>query len=225
MQYGWQDLSTAPTTRAASNANSAPSCSVAETQQCSPALPGLGSSWGIGRYGNGSGSQASPTPMPGSTSATAGLPAVGRPVQRATAAAGATVAARQRPAGGAAPARKAAASDPDTALLDQLRRPVASWSVQEVCVWIKWLGLGQYRPRLVHHCVSGGLLLRLRPEQLKADLGIGPLGHREGLLQAIDDLRRCQQSLPGDGHAQGAESGHTQPACQPSHQMRLQHRT
>ena len=44
---------------------------------------------------------------------------------------------------------------------------VGSWSVPEVCDWVEYIGLGQYRKRFVHHCVDGRLLLRLTETQLK----------------------------------------------------------
>ena len=48
---------------------------------------------------------------------------------------------------------------------------VGSWSVPEVCDWVEYIGLGQYRKRFVHHCVDGRLLLRLTETQLKVSKG------------------------------------------------------
>lgn len=52
---------------------------------------------------------------------------------------------------------------------------VGSWSVPEVCDWVEYIGLGQYRKRFVHHCVDGRLLLRLTEAQLKVSRGVASL--------------------------------------------------
>ncbi len=46
--------------------------------------------------------------------------------------------------------------------------PVAGWGVAEVCDWVEHAGLGQYRQRVLHQCVTGRLLLGLTNAQLKA---------------------------------------------------------
>ena len=38
----------------------------------------------------------------------------------------------------------------------------------EVCDWVEHAGLGQYRQRCLHQCVTGRLLLALTDSQLKA---------------------------------------------------------
>ncbi|KAL4443818.1 hypothetical protein ABPG75_011555 [Micractinium tetrahymenae] len=92
----------------------------------------------------------------------------------------------------------------------QMNRDPADWTVTEVCDWLELIGLGQYRRRFVHNAVSGAVLLKLSNEELKVEVGIGPLGHREGLLNAINDLEQFwqqrQAEQPGDGRdAAGSE--------------------
>lgn len=65
---------------------------------------------------------------------------------------------------------------------------VTHWSVAQVCDWIVYIGMGQYRKKFVHHCINGKLLCKLTDTQLRVELGIGPLGHREELLSAIRQL-------------------------------------
>jgi hypothetical protein len=88
----------------------------------------------------------------------------------------------------------------------QMAHPPASWGVAEVCDWLEAFGMGQYRKRFVHHAVSGQVLLKLTDQRLRADLGVGSLGHREGLLRAVAELRQQHQ---GGGGAQGPASGAT----------------
>jgi ATP-dependent Clp protease ATP-binding subunit ClpB len=46
--------------------------------------------------------------------------------------------------------------------------------------------MGRYRKRFMHHCIDGPLLLALTDHQLKAELLVGPLGHRVLLLDEIE---------------------------------------
>ncbi|KAK9868654.1 hypothetical protein WJX84_003868 [Apatococcus fuscideae] len=94
---------------------------------------------------------------------------------------------------------------------DQMCYEVSSWTVTEVCDWVEEVGLGQYRRRFLHHCIDGNLLLRLTGHELKEDLGIGPLGHRDGLLQAICDLQHHfqQRASRGQGHMPRVASRHS----------------
>ncbi len=48
-----------------------------------------------------------------------------------------------------------------------MARYPSTWPVAAVCDWLEYIGLGQYRKRVVHHCVTGELLLRLSSGQLK----------------------------------------------------------
>lgn len=48
-------------------------------------------------------------------------------------------------------------------------------AVWDVCDWVDGIGLPQYRKRFMHHCIDGRLLLKLKEDVLKTELGIGPL--------------------------------------------------
>ncbi|PRW60747.1 flagellar associated [Chlorella sorokiniana] len=106
------------------------------------------------------------------------------------------------------PARPASAGRPllEVRVARQFEKDPADWTVLEVCDWLEIIGLGQYRRRFVHHAVCGSLLLALGPEELKTELGIGPLGHREGLLTAIHDL----DSYWAQRQAEGSKEGYTE---------------
>jgi hypothetical protein len=69
----------------------------------------------------------------------------------------------------------------------------------EVGEWLAALGLEQYRKKFTHHVVNGRLLLALGDRELKAELGIGPLGHRVTLLQGIEELAACAGRGGGRG--------------------------
>jgi hypothetical protein len=49
-------------------------------------------------------------------------------------------------------------------------------AVREVCLWVDFIGMAQYRKKFAHHCIDGRLLLMLTEEHLKGELAIGPLG-------------------------------------------------
>lgn len=55
-------------------------------------------------------------------------------------------------------------------------------------MWVDSIGLGQYRKKFMHNIVDGRMLLMLSDDQMKAELGIGPMGHRVALLRAIENL-------------------------------------
>ncbi|KAL4449449.1 hypothetical protein ABPG77_007093 [Micractinium sp. CCAP 211/92] len=88
----------------------------------------------------------------------------------------------------------------------QMARDPADWTVAEACDWLELVGLGQYRQRFVHHAVCGAVLLKLSTEELKVELGIAPLGHRERLLNAVHDLEQLWWRRPAERQAGGAET-------------------
>jgi SAM domain (Sterile alpha motif) len=45
--------------------------------------------------------------------------------------------------------------------------PLQAWSVADVCDWLEFNDMGQYRKRFVHHQVNGPLLVKLTSQQLK----------------------------------------------------------
>ncbi|XP_062979780.1 sterile alpha motif domain-containing protein 12-like [Elgaria multicarinata webbii] len=78
----------------------------------------------------------------------------------------------------------------------EARRPVAQWTVAEVCSWLSGRPLGaQGRPLLEvarGHAISGKALLRLTEETLER-MGVGPGGLRRELLHEVLHLRIQQE--------------------------------
>jgi hypothetical protein len=64
----------------------------------------------------------------------------------------------------------------------------------------------QYRTRFVHNHIDGRLLLTLDDKLLKAELGIGPLGHRAAILSAIRALVAADGGLAALALAGGSPS-------------------
>jgi hypothetical protein len=58
----------------------------------------------------------------------------------------------------------------------------------DVVVWLRSLGLGQYETAFRENEISEKVLPSLTAEDLK-EIGVGPLGHRRILLEAIAALR------------------------------------
>ncbi|XP_028581126.2 sterile alpha motif domain-containing protein 12-like [Podarcis muralis] len=79
---------------------------------------------------------------------------------------------------------------------DQVRRPVAQWTVSEVCSWLRRGSLGaQEKPLLeaAHsHAISGKALLRLTDETLER-MGVAPWSLRQELLREVLHLRIQQE--------------------------------
>jgi SAM domain (Sterile alpha motif) len=58
----------------------------------------------------------------------------------------------------------------------------------DVVVWLRSLGLGQYETAFRENEISEKVLPSLTAEDLK-EIGVGPVGHRRILLEAIAALR------------------------------------
>eukprot|EP00798_Chlamydomonas_sp_ICE-L_P025339 gene25339-10998_t len=87
------------------------------------------------------------------------------------------------------PSPAAAPRDRQGAIMQDLtRKHPSTWDARDVATWVEYIGMGQYRKRFMHNLVDGRLLLRLTDAQLKQEIGIGPLGHRANLLDAIASL-------------------------------------
>ncbi|XP_015118316.1 diacylglycerol kinase eta [Diachasma alloeum] len=67
------------------------------------------------------------------------------------------------------------------------RDQVTTWSVQDVCIWLENLQLGEYTEQFISHDIRGRELLSLARRDLK-ELGIIKIGHVKRILQAINDL-------------------------------------
>jgi hypothetical protein len=57
-----------------------------------------------------------------------------------------------------------------------------------VAAWLEGLGLGRYAQAFADHGVDAEVLPRLTAEDLR-EIGVGAVGHRRKLLDAIDALR------------------------------------
>lgn len=68
-----------------------------------------------------------------------------------------------------------------------MRDQVTLWGVQEVCIWLENLQLGEYTSNFVSHDIRGKELLALARRDLK-ELGITKIGHVKRIQQAIHDL-------------------------------------
>ena len=55
----------------------------------------------------------------------------------------------------------------EASVQQSMQHSVSHWAVAEVCDWVDYIGLGQYRKKFVHHCIHGGLLLSLTDRDLK----------------------------------------------------------
>uniref|UniRef100_A0A670HMQ7 SAM domain-containing protein n=1 Tax=Podarcis muralis TaxID=64176 RepID=A0A670HMQ7_PODMU len=78
---------------------------------------------------------------------------------------------------------------------DQVRRPVAQWTVSEVCSWLRR-----------GHAISGKALLRLTDETLER-MGVAPWSLRQELLREVLHLR-IQQEMKDLLDITGGEDGH-----------------
>ncbi len=59
----------------------------------------------------------------------------------------------------------------------------------DIAEWLRGLGLGQYEPAFRENAIDGTVLPSLTAEDLK-DLGVGLVGHRRRLLDAVARARR-----------------------------------
>eukprot|EP01048_Picozoa_sp_COSAG05_P006197 COSAG05_NODE_391_length_10419_cov_8.156686_7_plen_527_part_00 len=76
-------------------------------------------------------------------------------------------------------------------IFDELLRSkrLSEWNEAECVVWITSIGLERYRANFFHNHVTGKTLDRITSEKLKLDIGIGALGHRELLIDMIDEVK------------------------------------
>ena len=57
----------------------------------------------------------------------------------------------------------------------------------DIADWLRGLGLEQYEPAFRDNAIDGAVLPQLTPDDLK-DIGVGQVGHRRKLLNAIAAL-------------------------------------
>lgn len=76
-------------------------------------------------------------------------------------------------------------------LFDELLKSkrLSEWNEGECVVWLSSIGLERYRQLFFHHHVSGKTLEKMTTEKLRDDVGIGALGHRELIMDEIEELK------------------------------------
>src|SRR5438132_13961731 len=79
--------------------------------------------------------------------------------------------------------------------------------MQQIAVWLKSLGLGQYAERFAENCIDASVLQDLTDQDLEK-IGI-PLGHRKKMLRAIAELGGVTpQTVTGPNRQDTAERRH-----------------
>jgi len=81
--------------------------------------------------------------------------------------------------------------------IPKAKRPVESWSVNDVMDWLQTLGLNEYAKAFENHEINGKRLLHLldfyqNDNFLKEDLGMIKLGHRIELILGIKELNNIK---------------------------------
>jgi hypothetical protein len=80
---------------------------------------------------------------------------------------------------------------------DHMRRRRDGAALMDLGSWLRSLGLEQYAPAFRENAIDDSVLPRLTAEDLK-DLGVGIVGHRRKLLDAIAVLRANAEAAPTD---------------------------
>ncbi|RDD45295.1 WD repeat, SAM and U-box domain-containing protein 1 [Trichoplax sp. H2] len=72
-------------------------------------------------------------------------------------------------------------------------------TLDDTCNWLKTIGMERYEKQFRHHQISGSILPTLTSISLMRDLSIEPLGHRNQILRAIQELKdRLDNSIPDE---------------------------
>lgn len=78
-----------------------------------------------------------------------------------------------------------------------LPESISTWSVTHVSEWLDIIGLPQYQTTFVSNDVTGRFLLSLAEHQLKEDLQVHSLGHRQHIVHEIIRAHSiCQDKMP-----------------------------
>jgi len=80
--------------------------------------------------------------------------------------------------------------------------PMRDWNVQQVLDWLDYAGLHQHRSLFQRCPVDGELLSKLSSETLKTKVGIRSYGHRQNIMEELDQLK----SFISKAAAQGGSS-------------------
>ncbi|XP_071788780.1 WD repeat, SAM and U-box domain-containing protein 1-like [Asterias amurensis] len=81
----------------------------------------------------------------------------------------------------------------------QLQNLLLEWSVNDVCDWLKALGLEDYQSSFRDNQIDGQELQALNTDTLVNDLGVKALGHRQKILRGIQTIReKGNGAIPTD---------------------------
>lgn len=72
------------------------------------------------------------------------------------------------------------------------RKLLRSWSIEDVCDWLRELSMDQYCEMFRYNAIDGVELLQLNDGILLDSLGIGPLGHRNKIMRELNELKRVE---------------------------------
>ncbi|PAA90722.1 hypothetical protein BOX15_Mlig005854g3, partial [Macrostomum lignano] len=76
--------------------------------------------------------------------------------------------------------------------------PLPAWTVDHVARLFSRLGLGQYSRAVYEQAVDGRVLMSLSDAQLRTELGMAVLGHRQKLLDAIEAMKNNRTEADKD---------------------------
>ncbi|XP_070536971.1 WD repeat, SAM and U-box domain-containing protein 1-like [Ptychodera flava] len=80
------------------------------------------------------------------------------------------------------------------------------WSVEDVCEWLKEMGLEQHVAQFQRNEIDGQELSTLTKEILTNDLGVLALGHRNKILRGIETIKeQCSLAAQLQGPAHGKD--------------------
>eukprot|EP00276_Gloeochaete_wittrockiana_P016294 CAMPEP_0184351528 /NCGR_PEP_ID=MMETSP1089-20130417/43683_1 /TAXON_ID=38269 ORGANISM="Gloeochaete wittrockiana, Strain SAG46.84" /NCGR_SAMPLE_ID=MMETSP1089 /ASSEMBLY_ACC=CAM_ASM_000445 /LENGTH=356 /DNA_ID=CAMNT_0026684909 /DNA_START=20 /DNA_END=1090 /DNA_ORIENTATION=+ len=73
-----------------------------------------------------------------------------------------------------------------------LKANSADWTVNEVGIWLREIGMGQHVDSFLRHRIDGLLLPQLTNQELRDELGVTSLGDRKFILAEIESLDNSQ---------------------------------
>eukprot|EP00727_Mastigamoeba_balamuthi_P000622 m51a1_g10557 hypothetical protein (623) ;mRNA; f:63364-65555 len=92
-------------------------------------------------------------------------------------------------------------------------RPVEQWSVEDVCTWLRHIGMATYAPAFRKNAISGAALVMLDKAML-SDMGVCVLGHALAILSGAKKLREPPSPAPAATSSPQSPSAST-PASTP----------
>jgi len=74
-------------------------------------------------------------------------------------------------------------------LREMMQRDPRTWDAMEVRYWLDFVGLSQHRYKFGAHALDGKTLFKLTDDYLKYEVGVHAIGHRQEILECIEDLK------------------------------------